>query len=215
MRSNVIEEIKKTLKLNKEQRDIITGLMLGDGCLETQNRGQTYRLKVEQSEKHKEYLLWLWKIFKDWTRTAPSLKIKTRPSGTIVKTFYFNTYSHSAFRFYAHQFYSKEGKKKIPKIIKKLLTPLSLAVWFMDDGSWKSDNHRTYIFHVDGYSRFDLLKIQQVLKEKFKIEIFLHRQYENWRIYVKTESAETFRNLIKKHIIASMTYKLGNTLPKE
>lgn len=214
MHSNAIEEIKKKLKLNKMQRDIVVGLMLGDGCLETQNNGRTYRLKIEQSEKHKEYLVWLYNIFKDWTRTTPKLKIQMRHSGTKVRMLCFNTYSHGIFRFYAHQFY-KDGKKQIPRIIHKLLTPLSLAIWFMDDGSWKSEHHKTYILHVDGYSRHDLLRIQKVLLVKFKIKTSLHRQYKNWRIYIKTASAETFRNLVQKHIVRSMMYKLGNIMPKE
>jgi recombination protein RecA len=210
MHSNIIEGYKKSLKLTKRQREVIVGLMLGDGHLESQDKGRTYRLKVEYSATQKEYVDWLFKIFKDWVRTPPQLKIKIRPSGFVVKTIYFQTYSHGALRFYGHQFYSKEGKKVIPKIIDKLLTPLALAIWFMDDGSWKSENHQTYIIHVNGYSRADLLKIQKTLLHKFGIETFLHRQYKNWRIYVKTSSAQRFRSLVEKFIIPSMKYKLGN-----
>jgi len=210
MHSNIIEGYKKSLKLTKQQREVIVGLMLGDGHLESQDKGRTYRLKVEYSAVQKEYVDWLFEIFKDWVRTPPQLKIKIRPSGFAVKTIYFQTYSHGALRFYGHQFYSKEGKKVIPKIINKLLTPLALAIWFMDDGSWKSENHQTYIIHVNGYSRADLLKIQKTLLHKFGIETFLHRQYENWRIYIKTSSAQRFRSLVEKFIIPSMKYKLGN-----
>lgn len=209
MHSNAIEEYKKNLKLNKSQKEIIVGLMLGDGHLETQNKDKTYRLKIEYSEKQKEYLYWLWEYFKNWAGTAPKIKEKIIPSGIKIKSISFNTYSHGAFRFYAHQFY-KNKKKVIPKIIRKLLTPRSIAVWFMDDGSWKSKTHRTYIIHVDGYQKDDLLRIQSALIEKFGVETSIQRQYDNWRIYIKTSSAEKFRNLIKPYIVSSMEYKLGN-----
>jgi hypothetical protein len=52
-----IEEIKKNLKLTKKQRGIIVGLLLGDGHLETQNNGKTYRLKVEHSLEQKDYTI--------------------------------------------------------------------------------------------------------------------------------------------------------------
>jgi hypothetical protein len=215
MHSKSVEDYKKRLKLTKFQREILVGLLLGDARLETQNRGRTYRLKVEYSTSQTRYLQWLWQIFKNWVRTPPQEKIKKSPSGKAIKSIYFNTYAHGSLRFYAQQFYSNDGRKIIPKIIKKLLTPLNIAIWFMDDGSWKSRYHRTYIVHTDGYSKKDLRIIQIALKEKFNIETSLHRQYKNWRVYIKTSSGEKFRNLIKPYVLASMKYKLGNTMPKE
>jgi hypothetical protein len=214
MRSKKIELYKKELKLNSIQRQILVGLLLGDGHLESVTAGRTHRLKVEYSKKQEGYALWLWEIFNEWVRTPPRQRTKTLPSGTTISIVEFTTYSSGIFRFYTQQFY-KNGKKVIPDIIRKLLTPLGLAVWFMDDGSWKSDLHRTYIIHTDGYAKKDLLTIQKVLREKFGIDVTLHRQYTNWRIYIKTESAQRFRKLIEPYIIPSMRYKLGNKKPKE
>ncbi len=214
MRTKEIEAYKQNLKLTKFQREIIVGLMLGDGHLETQSNGRIYRLKVEYGERQKLYLDWIWNIFRDWVKTPPKLKSKRLKSGTIVKSYYFNTYSHGAFRFYAQQFY-RDRLKIVPKIIRKLLAPISIAIWFMDDGSWKSDKHRTYVFHVNGYEKKDLINLQEAMKSKFGIETALHRQYENWRIYIKTASAEKFKNLVSPYIIPSMEYKLGNIKPKE
>jgi len=60
MRLKEIEDYKKNLKLSSLQREIIVGLALGDGHLETLNEGKTYRLKVEHSLKQREYLDWLY-----------------------------------------------------------------------------------------------------------------------------------------------------------
>ena len=216
MNSKKIEEIKKSLKLSKIQRDVLVGLMLGDGHLESRDKNKTYRLKVSHSLKQKEYTFWLADIFKDWIRTKPKIrKIISPYSKKELEIIEFSTYSHSAFRFYYHQFYDENKNKIIPKIINKLLTPIGLAVWFMDDGSLKSKNHKTYIIHTDSVSKKDLQKIQDTLLKKFKIETSLHSQYKNWRLYIKTNSAIRFKNLISKYMIKEMRYKLGNTMPKK
>ena len=210
MRSKLIEEIKKDLKLNDLQRSILVGLILGDGHLETFNDGRTYRLKIEHSVKQKEYLDWLYLKFKNLTNQEPKLKLKSgRPL-----SYWFTTYSLGMFRFYGQQFYA--GRKKIiPKVIEKLLDPVALAIWFMDDGSLKSNHHKTYIIHSIGYSTEDLELVKKALKKKFNIDISLHKQYNRKRIYVTSDSAEKFRELVKPHMIPSLMYKLGNTMPKE
>jgi hypothetical protein len=55
-----INNLKKKLKLTKKQKSILVGKILGDGHLETQNKGKTYRLKVEHSIEQKEYVDWLY-----------------------------------------------------------------------------------------------------------------------------------------------------------
>lgn len=209
MRLKTIEDYKKKLKLTQKQRELIIGLILGDGHLETQNNGQTYRLKIEHSIKQKEYTDWLYRNFIEWVNQPPKSKIKNS-FGKKIESYWFNTYSSGMFRFYGKQFYF--GKKKmIPKIIKKLLTPLSLAVWFMDDGSFKSKFHKTYIIHSLGYDKKELQIVQRVLEEKFSIKVGIHKQNrENkYRLYVYSDSANKFKKLIEPYIIPEMKYKLG------
>lgn len=213
MRSNEIEELKRHLQLTQKQRSLLVGMLLGDGHLETQNQGRTYRLKVEHSVKQKEYVDWLYGQFSDLVRTPPHIK-ERRLGAKTLDSYFFATYSLGSFRFYARQFYA--GRKKlIPKLIGKLLDPLALAVWFMDDGSFKSARHATYIIHALGYEKKDLRRIQEVLQQRFGIAIGLHKQYDKWRIYVMSGSAQKFKELIAPYVIPSLKYKLGNEMPKE
>ncbi len=208
MRSKQIEEYKKTLKLTKKQKEILVGLILGDGHLETLNNGRTYRLKVEHSLKQREYLDWLYSNFKKWINTTP--KIRKRTSlGKIIETYGFTTYTSGILRFYAQQFY-RNKKKIIPKMIDKIITPQSLAIWFMDDGSIKSKTHKTLLIHTHGYSKNDLLLIIKVLKKKFGLKIGLQKQYNKWRLYIYSESVDNFKKIISPYILPSMQYKLGN-----
>lgn len=207
MNTKEIRERKIGLNLAQKQGDIITGLLLGDGHLETQNSGRTYRLKVEHGALQRDYVEWLFGELREWIpATAPYMKL--RKSGVV--NYGFTTYSHEVLCFYGQQFY--EGKKKvIPALIERMLTPLSLAIWFMDDGSRKSAKHRTYIIHSLGYSKEDLLRVQDTLQKKFGLNVALHQQRGRyWRLYIPSESARMFEQLTKEYIrpIASMDHKL-------
>lgn len=210
MRSKKIEEYKKKLKLSNKQREILVGLILGDGHLETLNDGKTYRLKVEHSLKQREYLDWLYLNFKDWINKTPEVRKRTS-CGKIIETYGFTTYTSGIFRFYAQQFYQNK-KKIIPKIIDKIITPQSLAVWFMDDGSIKSKAHKSLVIHTHGYSKNDLILITKVLQKKFGLKVGLQKQYDKWRLYIFSESISSFKKIIFPYILPSMRYKLNDRL---
>jgi hypothetical protein len=208
-----IRDRKKSLSLTDIQRSILIGTLLGDGHLETQDGGRTYRLKIEHQLSQSDYTEWLYSHFKGWVRSGIYRKQKPNDKEYVG----FTTYSHGSFRFYAQQFY-KNGKKVIPEAIGKLLDPLGIAVWFMDDGSWKSERHSTYIIHTLGFARDDLERVQVLLMRKFRIETALHKQKGRyWRLYIASKSAEDFGQILLPYAgpIASMKRKLGNTMPKK
>lgn len=207
MRSNEIESYKKTLRLNKTQREILVGLILGDGHLETMNRGRTYRLKVEHSIKQKDYVDWLYVAFKEWVKKPPEAKEKF-VFGRKFVNYYFSTYSSGKFRFYAQQFY-RNGKKIIPKMIGKFLSPRTLAVWFMDDGSIKSKRHKTKLINTQCFSSRDLKRLQAALQEKFGIATTRKKEKKGYRLYIVSNSIERFEAIISPYVIPSMRYKLG------
>lgn len=209
MNSKEIREHKKDLKLTKRQRQIIAGLLLGDGHLETRDNGRTYRLKVEHGERQQEYVQWLFEELKDLVGSEePYKKVATADSRKV--SYGFTSYSLGILRFYGQQFYS-QGQKVIPRKVNKLLSPLSVAIWFMDDGSKKSSRHNTYIIHSLGFRRAELERVCVALEKVFGIHAVLHKQKQHyWRIYIPSESAQTFKSLIERYVteIPSMTYKL-------
>lgn len=206
MHSKEIESLKKTLKLNNTQREIIIGLMLGDGHLETMNNGRTYRLKVEQSLRKSDYVAWLFEKFNNFVLSKPKIKKKFR-NGVATKNIGFSTVSHGSFRFYAQQFYVS-GKKVVPKMIGRLLSPLALAVWYMDDGSVKSKSHKAKIINTQCFSKAEVLLLMKTLKDKFQIRTKLRKQKEGYQIYIFSESVDKFRKIIGKYVIDSLRYKL-------
>lgn len=214
MRSNQIENYKKVLKLSEIQKEVLVGTLLGDGCLETQNNGRTFRLKVEHSLQQKEYVDWKYKVFKDWVLTEPKVR-KYSAYGLERNNYRFSTVSTGSFRFFAQQFY-ENGRKVIPKLISKLLTPIALAVWFMDDGSIKSRDHRALVIHSQSFNKIDLERVTKVLEDKYKIKSVLRKRQDGTGhvIYLLSETIDKFIALIGKYVLPSMSYKLGTQLPK-
>ncbi len=207
MYNTEIEQHKKELKLTQNQREILVGLMLGDGHLETQNNGRTYRLKVEHSTVQAKYTNWLYEQFNKWVLTSPQEKQKMVNSKSSTNI-WFNTVSHACFRFYAQQFYS-ERKKVIPKMIYKLLGPQSLAVWFMDDGSIKSKEHKAIILNTQCFSNTDINRLRDTLMKNWEIESQIRKQSEGNQLLLTGDSAIRFAKIIIPYLLPEFYYKLG------
>ena len=217
MHSRAIEQYKRGLKLSQEQREVLIGLLLGDAHLETQNQGRTYRLKIEQGLRHQAYVQHLYEMFKPWVLTPPQLKERSS-RGHISWNCWFQTVSHGAFRFYAHQFYI-EGRRRVPCLIHRWLIPRALSYWFMDDGSMKSNQSKGLILNTQSYPLDDVQRLVNVLQEKFGLQAKPRKQREGFQIYISGKSYERFRELVEPHLIASMHYKLPDArqtlLPKQ
>jgi hypothetical protein len=211
MRSKEIEEKKKKLKLTNVQKEVLNGILLGDAHLETQNSGKTYRLKIEQSVKHKEYVLHLYDLFKDWVLTEPAER-KVNSANSSSLNIRFSTISHASLRFYAHQFYCNEknsGQKKcVPKLIHRWLTPRTLAYWYMDDGSIKSKQSKGVIFNTQGFNYADVERLVEIFNKKLLLKASMRKQKDGNQIYISGESFESFISLIDPYILPSMRYKL-------
>jgi hypothetical protein len=207
-------ELKNDNTLTENQQEILVGLLLGDGHLETRNNGRTYRLKVEHSSKQLDYTEWLFQVFKNLCEQT-ELYRRVRSDGRV--SVGFTTQTIRSFCFYGQQFYT-DKKKRIPPLIHKLLTPQTLAIWFMDDGSRKSKKHNTYNIHTLGYTKTDLERVSDKLLITLGISTTLHAQRSStWRLYIGAATANKFTQMIKPYVeqFPSMQKKLVNEMPKK
>lgn len=194
-----------THKISAKQKQLIIGKLLGDGHLESVT-GKTFRLKIEHSLRQKEYVDWTYEALKSIAASPPRTKKQTVRGKEYTK-YWFNSKYSSSLRFYNQQFY--HGKKKIiPKLIHRWLTPLVLAVWFMDDGSVKSSVHRARIINTHSFSKVEIEMIISILKSKYDILAKLRKQKEGYQIMILAESAKDFAALIRPYMHQSMMYKL-------
>jgi len=210
MRNKIIEEYKIHLSLIKRQKKILIGLLLGDGHLEKLYNLALARLKVEHSYKQKEYVDWLYKELKSWVRTEPKIR-RMRTWGKLRKNYRFSTYGHKILGKLRERFY-KGRKKIIPDDLEKDINSLTLAVWYMDDGSIKSKRHKGVFLNTQGFRKNDVRKLQRILRDKFEITSTTRKDKNGEQIYLGGKSGEKFIVLIDAHIIFSMKYKIPQTL---
>lgn len=210
MRSKTIEEYKGELSLSKRQKEILVGLILGDGHLEKLYTPTLGRLKVEHSYRQKDYVDWLYKEFRNWVRSKPKIR-KVNAWGKSRKNYRFSSYGHKILGEYRERFY--QGKRKVvPNDLEKDITPLGLAIWFMDDGSIKSKSHKGVFLNTQGFKEKDVRKLQKVLRNKFGVNSTTRKEKNGKQIYLGGQSGERFITLIVSYIISSMKYKIPRAL---
>jgi hypothetical protein len=107
---------------------------------------------------------------------------------------------------YFHLFYAT-GKKRVPELE---LTPLVLAVWFMDDGcrSRSSVYLNTQQFDLESQSM-----LLRSLHEQWRIEATLNRDKAYHRIRVSVESTRRLASIISSYLLPELRYKLPQVTP--
>ncbi|PIS22728.1 hypothetical protein COT50_00395 [candidate division WWE3 bacterium CG08_land_8_20_14_0_20_41_10] len=196
--------------LTKRQKGILIGTLFGDGCLE--KNGKNVRLRIEHGLKQKNYLLWKYNELRNLVAGKPRLVVGAvdNRTGKSYKRWHFSTFSLPKLNAYWYKFY-RHKQKKIPKDILELLKlPLSLAVWFMDDGYKRNDCNALRI-NTDSFNNDEQKIVQKCLMRNFGIKSKLHRKGEYWNIYIPNSEAKKFCKIIKPFIIAELKYKISLT----
>lgn len=181
--------------LNEKQYAVILGCLLGDGTL---RKKTNTLLEINHSYKQETYVLWLYDVLANLVGTFP----KFRSSGHNRFSFRFTTLSLQELNHFYDLFYGNKGVKKIPETLK--LNGLSLAVWFMDDGS-KSRN--SVYLNTQQFNTADHRILLEALKQ-LGISANLNKDKRYHRIRVSVGSMTRFRELVRPFMVESMNYKL-------
>ena len=200
--SREIRELQKKLFLTPTQEQVLIGTLLGDGCL-MDNRYKGYRLSLTQGAKQKEYLDWKYGIFKDWFISKPKYQ-------SITDSWRARTISHPSFKIF-HKIFYRAKHKRVPISIEKLLVhPLSLAVWFMDDGGVMKDRgiKRGMILNTQQFSISELNRLQKTLYKNFSLPTTRQWNNSGYRLYIGKEYCPQFSSIIKDYIHPTLKYKL-------
>jgi len=195
------------LELTKRQKAIVVGSVLGDGYLEFKGFNGT-RLQVKQSERYKKYVHWLYCELKNVCKSPPNQKKDS-------KQWYFGTRYIDELTELRKIFYDERGIKIVPDNIKDiLLDPLSLAVWYMDDGTldWRPKNHYAFCLNTHCFSLKGVNKLVETLVINFDVKAAVYnnliRGKRYPRIIIGQKGRDRFLTLIKPYIINCFNYKL-------
>lgn len=185
--------------------DIIVGTILGDGYLEVQ--GKTARLQLKQSEKKREYVFWLHQELQNLCKSEPKQRKDNHQ-------WYVNTRYRQDLFCLRQKFY-QNGVKIVPRAISQMLrSQLSVAVWFMDDGTldWRLKDHYAFLLTTNCFTIEDNRRLIKMLKTSFGIDATMHlafsRRKRYPRIYIGAKGRDRFYETVQPFILSCFSYKL-------
>ena len=181
--------------LTREQISIITGCILGDGAMRCKTNAL---LEINHSIEQKDYVDWKYSKLKSLVNTAP----KSRKSNGKRVAYRFTTRSLPELTEIYRRFFVN-GRKTIPHEL--FLDPLSLAVWFMDDGC---KSYRAVYFNTQKFDMESQLRFISLFDREFGLRLTLNKDKTYYRLRMSVASVESFRKLVEPHMIPQLLYKL-------
>lgn len=199
-------------RLSGQQWEIVLGSLMGDGHLRPNTHGCSgVRFRMGQADGHTEYLDWKNSLFAniEHSRTSDA-------DGAVLSDFTplpeLNEL-HDAV-------YFGDGQKHLSWDYLKELTPLSLAVWYMDDGCMtvqsngvqqqdECDSRRVEI-RVSALSESSRLRLMNYLRETYglHVELDTRGQHEVPVLRFGVAASAHFQELIASYVHPSMEHKL-------
>jgi len=215
---SIIKKLPSKSRIGPHNIDIISllfGSSLGDSYGEY--RHESVRFILQQENPNCEYLSWYHKYLATRGYCSPEKpKLYKRIGGNGKIRFYHrvSSYSFGSLKWLYDSFYG-DGKKRIPETgaLEELLTPLAIAVWIMDDGSWCSVGTK---IATNSFTMADLLRMRQVLENKYNLFVSIQKTgVENqYLLYFQKTSMPTLARLVEPYIVKSMHHKLNGWLYK-
>ena len=184
--------------LTERQKAIIIGGLLGDASMRCKTNAL---LEINHAFSQKEYVDWKCKELQKFVSTFPKMR---KGNGSRI-AYRFTTRSLPVFTEIYKRFY-KDGKKSIPAEFK--LHPLSLAVWFMDDGS---KSYNAVYLNTQKFSIEEQNRLRRLLKEQHAIDTTLNKDKQYYRIRVAVNSVRRVRELVNPYLLPTFLYKFPQT----
>ena len=196
------------MKFSKEQKAILIGTILGDAYLQKTGT-KNARLRLEHGYKQKDYLFWKVSQFPKLFQGQPKYLERKHPL------------SHQIYKYWRHQsnstpeldkwqkIFYENGKKQIPANLADLLRdPLSLAVWYMDDGYYYPRDRVSYLY-LGRVSKKEAELANTALEKNFKIfSKVLDKKQKGFALYFSRNETIKFHKTIKKFVLPIFNYKL-------
>lgn len=197
------------ISLSKEQKSVLLGTILGDGFLQKTGK-KNARLRLEHGYKQKEYLLWKVKILQVLFQGKPKYLERIHPK-TKKKYKYWRHQSQSTpYLGKLRNVFYPEGNKIIPEELEKYLNPLTIAVWYMDDGYYYKRDKCSFLY-LGNVSEKQANFVSQALLGKFKIKTKVKKKKKGYAIYFSPSETKKLKKLIKDYILDCFNYKLPSS----
>lgn len=193
-----------------ELDEIVVGCLLGDSSLNANSASGGYRtVMFNHSVKQSEYFLFKQRLLGSWfmrEQNAVSGYGSELLRGKLISNLKTWTLLDSLF--------PNGGKKVVTEQFADMVTPISLAFWFMDDGTLKNrdDDHLgcRAMLCTNGFSFDECSVLKNMLKRKYSIDVSIGDKdiYKGYVLIFDVENTNKLCTLIAPYICDSMKYKL-------
>jgi len=192
------------IKISDDLNQIIIGSLLGDGHVCKHPGNINSNLCMKHGKKQRDYVIYKRDLVSKHisvTKLNEYKRIDKREKWPTEQfSVEFATSRNQSINKYRDEWYPN-GIKIIPRSVKSL-TPLALAIWYMDDGNKSVSG---YNLATMCFSKDDVNFLKEVLYKNFGIE---SNVYKNNTIYIKANSRALFTKIVKPFFHKSMLYKL-------
>lgn len=184
------------IQFTKRQHEIIEGLMLGDGGLWRRKTTHNPVLRVNRSLIDLEYNNWLKEEFCDILPCSLNeMHTLDKRTNKVYSSSVLRTVSSKLLLPYYERWYPN-NKKAIPDDL--VLSPLTLAVWFADDGcvqnidKWSLDMK----ISTNGFSNSDVAKLVQKITQLLSVKFHVYQNNGQPTIRGFTSASLAFLRII-------------------
>jgi hypothetical protein len=193
-------ERKNLPLLTDEQFALLDGSILGDGCIEKVH-SRSCMLSFGHSPLQHRYAGLKAGMLGEYLSSVRVRKDGMMRVRSIV---------HPVFEWYYEECYvTHNGKraKRIPQFILDRLNPLSLAIWYCDDGSKSRDQ---VWFCIGCPVEEERQNAMDLLRSRFGLECSINKMTneECWRLYVWKHSQQKFFDTVGEFVNIAVPYKI-------
>ena len=195
------------LNLNRTQLAVVYGSIMGDAYL--QSNGTNARLRFEHSLSQEQYILWKFNFLKNIFTDSAIVKINRIHPITKREYKYVRCKSKTLpeLKKIKDIFYP-EGKKIVPINLKKyLMEPISLAVWFMDDGYYYLRDKCGYLY-FGNVTKEEAEVCNNTLQQNFDLKTKVLAKKKGYALYFPRIEMLKLKEVINPFVISLFRYKL-------
>lgn len=161
------KKIKEPVVITPLQQQIINGYTMGDGFLSPDGS-----LTVDHGSDQEKFTYWMLEALRDLCTENRKVSVPTRVrNGITHKSYRFNT--RNVLKEYRAIWYP-EGKKRLPKTIETMFTPLFIAVWYACDGT-RIQGSLGARFEVTAFTPEERKQLQELFSSRYNIKSVINR----------------------------------------
>jgi recombination protein RecA len=204
--------VAETHRLSEQQFQVVLGSLMGDGNLSPNRRGRNgVRLRLGHGAAQHDYLDWKTSLLANIDRSE---RVDARGAKFVDFT------PLPELGELQRAVYLGDGKKLLSEEYLKALTPLALAIWYMDDGSFAVRSKGLQARTAGGSGRIQICveamsegsraRLRDYLRDTHGLDVKLSSPgaAAKARLTFTTAASRQFLELIAPHVHPSMDYKL-------